>query len=125
MNPLPEPEDKSPVAPSPTYESGSHALTFSRGTKRDSSYKQLSQIFILTSREELEIHIKELILNASIEDVLRGDTEEFIPSYNELKRFMLKVMFFLNYVITCFSLNLYISMWSIFFIQFVLFFIFQ
>ena len=53
--PPPEPEGKSPVAPSPTYESGSHAPTFSRGTKRDSSYEQLSQIPILTTGEELEI----------------------------------------------------------------------
>ena len=93
MNPPPEPEGKSPVAPSPTYESGSHAPTFFRGTKRDSSYEQLSQIPILTSGEELEMHLQELILNASMEDVLGGDTEEFTPSYNELKRFMLKVLF--------------------------------
>ena len=93
MNPPLEPEGKSPVAPSPTYESGSHAPTFSRGTKRDSSYEQLSQIPILTLGEELEIHIEELILNSSLEDVLGSDTEEFTPSYNELKRFMLKVMF--------------------------------
>ena len=92
MNPPPEPEGKSPVAPSPTYESGSHAPTFSRGTKRDSSYEQLSQIPILTSGEELETEIQELILNASMEDVLGGDKEEFTPSYNDLKRFMLKVL---------------------------------
>jgi sRNA-binding protein len=91
MNPPPEPEGKSPVAPSPTYESGSHAPTFSRGTKRDSSYEQLSQILILTSGEEIEIQFQELILNSSMEDVLGGDTGEFIPSYNELKSFMLKV----------------------------------
>ena len=102
MNPPPEPEGKSPVAPSPTYESGSHAPTFSRGTKRDSSYEQLTQTPILTSGEELDIHIEELILNASMEDVLGGDTEEFSPSYNELKRFMLKVLIFLNYVIQVF-----------------------
>ena len=111
MNPPPEPEGKSPIAPSPTYESGSHAPTFSRGTKRDSSYEQLSQIPVLTSAEELEIHIEELIINASMQDVLGGDTEVFTPSYNELKRFMLKVILFLNYVITCFHSNLCISMW--------------
>ena len=91
MDPPLEPEGKSPVAPSPTYESGSQATTLSRGTKRDSSYEQLSQIPILTSGEELEIHIEELILNTSLEEVLGGDTEEFTPSYNELKGFMLKV----------------------------------
>jgi len=112
MNPPPEPEGKSPIAPSPTYEqSGSHAPTFSRGTKRDSSYEQLSQLPILTSAEELEIHIEELIMNASMEDVLGGDTEEFTPSYNKLKSFMLKVILFLTYVTTCFLLNLCISMW--------------
>ena len=93
MDPPQEPEGKSPIAPSPTYESGSHAPTFSRGTKRDSSYEQLSQIPILPSGEKLKIHIEELIINASMEDVLGGDTEEFTPSYNELKRFMLKVVY--------------------------------
>ena len=117
MNPPLEPEGKSPVAPSPTYESGSHAPTFSRGTKRDSSYEQLSQIPILTSGEELEMHLQELILNASMEDVLGGDTEEFTPSYNELKRFMLKVLLFHNFVITCLPSNFCISIWSKFFIQ--------
>jgi hypothetical protein len=92
MNPPPEPEGKSPVAPSPTYESGSHAPTFSRGTKRDSSYEQLSQIPILTPGKELEIQLDELILNSSMEDILGGDSGEFTPSYNELKRFMLKVL---------------------------------
>jgi hypothetical protein len=92
MNPPTEPEGKSPIAPSPTYESGSHAPTFSRGTKRDSSYEQLSQIPILTTGEELEIQLDELILNCSMEDVLGGDTGEFTPAYNELKNFMLKVL---------------------------------
>jgi hypothetical protein len=64
MNPPPEPEGKSPVAPSPTYESGSHAPTFSIGTKRNSSSEQLSQIPILTLGEELEIQLDELILNS-------------------------------------------------------------
>ena len=94
MNPPPEPQGKSPVAPSPTYESGSHAPTFSRGTKRDLSYEQLSQIPIMTSGEELEIHIEEFILNSSLDDVFGGDTDEFIPSYNELKTFMLNVLLF-------------------------------
>ena len=87
-----EPEGKSLVPQSPTYESGSHAPTFSRGTKRDSSYEQLSQIPILTPGEDLEIQIQELILNASMEEVLGGDTEEFTPSYNDLKGFMLNVL---------------------------------
>jgi hypothetical protein len=100
MNPPPEPERKSPVAPSPTYESGSHAPTFSRGTKRDSSYEQLSQIPILTPSEDPEIQIQELILNASMEDVLGGDTEDFTPFYNDLKSFMLKVVPFSNVMIT-------------------------
>jgi hypothetical protein len=46
-----------------------------------------------------------------MEDVLGGDTEEFTPSYNELKRFVLKVLLLLNYVRRCFHLNLCISMW--------------
>ena len=102
MNPPPEPEGKSPVAPSPTYESGSHAPTFSRGTKRDSSYEQLSEIPILTPNEEHDVRIQELILNSSLEDILGGDTDEFTPSYNELKNFMLKVLLFVNFVIPSF-----------------------
>ena len=109
----PEPEGKSLVAPSPTYDSGSHAPTYFRGTKHDSSYERLSQIHILTSREELDIHIQEFILNASMKDILGGDTEELTPSYNELKRFMLKVLLILNFVITSLQWNLCISMWSI------------
>jgi hypothetical protein len=92
MNPPPEPEGKSPVAPSPTYESSSHAPTFSRGTKRDFSYEQLSQIPILTPGKEFEIQQDELILHSSMEDILGGDTGKFTPSYNELKKFMLKVL---------------------------------
>ena len=109
MDPPPQPEGESPVAPNPTYESGCHAPIFSRGTKCNSSYDQLSEIPILTSEEELEIHIEELIFNASMEEVLVGDTEEFTPSYNELKRFMLKVLLFLNYVIIMNSTTLHIT----------------
>ena len=116
MNPPPEPKGKSLVAPSPTYESESHFPTFSRGTKRDSSSELLSRIHILTSGEDLKIQFEELILNASMEDVLGGDTEEFTPSYNELKRFMLKVLLFHNFVITCLPSNFWISTWSNFFI---------
>ena len=66
----PEPEGESAVAITPTYESGLHAPTYSRGTKRDSSYEQLSQIPILTLGEDNKFHIDELIINASMEDVL-------------------------------------------------------
>jgi hypothetical protein len=55
----------------------------------------------LTPREEFEIHIQEFILNASMEDVLGGDTDEFTPSYNELKRVLLKVLLFLHFVLFC------------------------
>ena len=110
----PEPEDKSLIAPSPTYESGSHTPTFSRGTKRDSSYEQLSQIPTLTSAEDHKIQIEELIINKSMEDVLGGDTEEFTPSYNELKTFMLKVIIFLNFLIKYLHWNLCNSIWAYF-----------
>ena len=56
LEPEGEPEEDGPVAVTPTYESGFHAPTFSRGTKRDSSYEQLSHIPILTLGEKLEIH---------------------------------------------------------------------
>ena len=98
----PQPKCESPIAPTLTYEFGYHAPTFSRGTKRDSSYEQLNHIPILTSGEELEIHIQQLILNASLEDVLGGHLEEFTPSYNELTKLMLKVLLVLHFVITCF-----------------------
>ena len=111
-----EPEGESPIASTPTYVYGSLAPTFSRGTKRDSFYEQLSHILILTSGEELEIHTHELILNASIKDVLGGHTEEFTLSYNELKRFMLKILLFRNFVLTCLHWNSCISMWITFFI---------
>ncbi len=91
MDPPPEPEEESPIAPTPTNESGSHAPSFSRGAKRDSSYEQLSHIPILTPGEELDINIEELILNASLDDVLGGHSQDFTPSYNDLKMFMLKV----------------------------------
>ena len=111
MNPPPEPEGKSPVAPSPTNECGSHVPTFSRGTKRDSSYEQLSQIPILTPEEDPDILIQELILNTSMEDVLGGDTEEFTPFYNELKSFMINVLPFHNVLTTNLPSNLCNSIW--------------
>ena len=46
------------------------------------------------------------------DNVLGGDTGEFTPSYNELKRFMLKVLVFHNVVMTCLPSNLCISIWS-------------
>ena len=77
----------------PTNESGSHAPTYSRGTKRDSSYEQLSQISIPTLGENNEFQIEEIILNASMEDVLGGDTKKFTPSYIDVKTFMIKVQY--------------------------------
>jgi hypothetical protein len=113
MNPPPELEGKSPIDPSPTNESGSHAPSFSRGTKHDLSYEQLSQIPLLISGEDPEFQPEELILNASMDDVLGGDTDEFTPSYNQLKRFMLKVLLFSNIFITFLNSNLCISFSSI------------
>ena len=67
MNPLSEPEYKSPPAPSPTYVSGSNAPTQSRGTKRDFSYKQLSQgIFVVTLAEEHDGQVGEWTKNFSL-----------------------------------------------------------
>jgi hypothetical protein len=68
MNPPPDPECKSPPAPSPTHDSGSHAPTQSRGTKRDSSYEHLSQgIPIFTSVEDNDAQVGEWIKNFSLE----------------------------------------------------------
>jgi len=70
INRLSEPEGKTLVSPTPTNDSGSQAPTISRGTKRDSSYDQLSPIFNLG--EENDSHIDELIINASMKEVLGG-----------------------------------------------------
>ena len=92
MNPPPDPECKSPPAPSPTNDSGSHAPIQSRGTKRDSSYELLSQgIPILTSVEENDGQVGEWIKNFSLEQVLGGDSGSFSPLYDELKSFISKV----------------------------------
>jgi hypothetical protein len=71
----------------------------------------------LTSGEDLDIHIEDLILNASMEDVLGGDTEDFTPSYNELKKFMLKVLLSLSFFITHLLPNVCISIWYKIFIK--------
>ena len=115
MNPPLQRGGKSPLAPNPTYEYGSHGPTFSRGTKRDSSYEQLNQILILISREDLKIQLQELILNAST--FLKVIRREFTPSYNEFKRFRLKILLFHNFFITCLHSNLCISTSSNFFIH--------
>ena len=92
MNPPSEPEYKSPPATSPTYDSGSKAPTQSRGTKRDSSYEQLSQrIPIVTLAEKHDGQVGEWIKNFSLEQVLGGDTGSLSPLYDELKIFISKV----------------------------------
>ena len=94
MNPHFEPEGKTLVSPTPTTDSGSQAHTFSRGTKRDSSYDQLSPVFNLG--EENESHIDELILNASMNEVLGGSSDDYTSYYKDLKSFMIKVFFLLS-----------------------------
>ena len=92
MNPPSEPEYKSPPEPSPTYDSRSHAQTQSKGTKRDSSYEQLSQgIHVVTLAEEHDGQVGEWIKNFSLEQVLGGDTSSLSPLYDELKIFISKV----------------------------------
>ena len=94
MNPHSEPEGKTLVSPTPTTDFGSQAHTFSRGTKRDSSYDQLSPVFNLG--EENESHIDELILNASMNEVLGGSSDDYTSYYKDLKSFMIKVFFLLS-----------------------------
>jgi hypothetical protein len=93
-----EPEGKTLVSPTPTNDSGSQAPTFSRGTKRDSSYDQLSPIFNLG--EQTDSHIDELILNASMNDVLGGNSDDYTSYYKDLKSFMIKVFFLLPFIPT-------------------------
>ena len=92
MHPPGEQEGKSSATPSPAFDSGSQAPTISRGTKRDSSYEQLTQIPVLTVTKDDESRNDELIINSSLEAVLRGDSDEFSPLYLDLKDFMLKVL---------------------------------
>ena len=92
MNPPSEPEPKSPPAPSPTYDTGSNAPTESRGTKRDSSYEQLSQgIPVFASVDEQYGQVGEWIKNFSLEQVLGGDTGSLSPLFDDLKMFISKV----------------------------------
>ena len=91
VTPHSEPEGKSLVSPTPTNDSRSQAQSFSRGTKRDSSYDQLSPVFNLG--EETESQIDELILNASMKEVLGGSSDDFTSYYKDLKSFMIKVCF--------------------------------
>jgi hypothetical protein len=93
-----EPDGKTLVTPTPTNDSGSQAPTFSRGTKRDSSYDQLSPVFNLG--EETERDIDELILNASMNDVLGGSSDDYTSYYKDLKSFMIKVFFLLPFMPT-------------------------
>ena len=104
MNPHSEPEGKSLVSPTPTNDSGSQAPTFSRGTKRDSSYDQLSPVFNLG--EETESHIDELILNASMKEVLGGSSDDYTSYYKDLKSFMIKVFFLFPFMPTLTTLFL-------------------
>ena len=92
MNPPSDPEGKSPTAPSRTCDSGSNAQIQSKGTKRDSSYEQLSQgIPIITSIEDHDVEVGEWIKNSSLEQVLGGDTDSLSPLYDDLKIFISKV----------------------------------
>ena len=94
MNPHSEPEGKNLISPTPTNDSGFQPPTCSRGTKRDSSYDQLSHVFNLG--EENESHIDELILNASMKEVLGGSSDDYTSYYRDLKNFMIKVFFILH-----------------------------
>ena len=99
-----EPEGKSLVSPTPTNDSGSQAPTLSRGTKRDSSYDLLSPVFNLG--EETESPIDELILNASMKEVLGGSSDDYTSYYKDLKSFMMKVLFLLPFMPTLTTLFL-------------------
>jgi hypothetical protein len=79
MNSQSEPEGKTLVSPTPTNDSGSQAPTFLRGTKRDSLYDQLSPVFNLG--DENDGHIDELILNASMKEVLGGSSDDNTSYY--------------------------------------------
>ena len=98
MNPPSEPEVKNFVSPTRTNDSGSQAPTISRGTKRDSSYDQLSPVINLG--DDNESHIDELILNASMNDVLGGSSDDYTSYYKDLKSFMIKVFFLFPFMPT-------------------------
>ena len=96
LNTYSDPEVKTLVSPTPTNDFNSQAPTFSRGTKRDSSYDQLSPVFNLG--KENESHIDELILNASMNEVLGGNSNDYTPYYKDIKSFMIKVYFILPFM---------------------------
>ena len=69
-----------------------NAPTESRGTKRDSSYEQLSQgIPVFASVDEQYGQVGEWIKNFSLEQVLGGDTGSLSPLFDDLKMFISKV----------------------------------
>ena len=93
LNPPSELEGKSPPALSPTCDTGSNAPTQSRGTKRDSSYDQLSQGIPLVAVVEVhDCQVGEWIKNFTLEEVLGGDTGNLSPLFDDLKFFISKVL---------------------------------
>jgi hypothetical protein len=50
--------------------------------------------------EETERDIDELILNASMNDVLGGSSDDYTSYYKDLKSFMIKVFFLLPFMPT-------------------------
>jgi hypothetical protein len=98
LNPPSEPKIKSFFSPTRTNDSGSQAPTISRGTKRDSSYDQLSPVINLGDDNETDVD--ELIINASMNDVLGGSSDDFTSYYKDLKSFMIKVLFLFPFMPT-------------------------
>ena len=68
--------------------------TLSWGTKQDSSYDQLSPVFNLG--EENKSHVDELILKASMKEVLGDSSNDFTSYYKDFKNFMIKVVLLLH-----------------------------
>lgn len=84
---------KAPVASSSIEDVGSQLQSTSkRGTKRDSSYHQLSQVFVIDNMEDdIDCTIGEFIINTSLAQVLDGYSVP-LPQVNEdLKAFMTSV----------------------------------
>jgi hypothetical protein len=50
--------------------------------------------------EETDSHIDELILNASMKEVLGGSSDDYTSYYKDLKSFMIKVFFLLPFIPT-------------------------
>lgn len=77
MNSFREQDGKSIVAPSLTIDLGFQAPMYLRGTNRDSSYKLLTQVLVLTVIEDFTSRNDELISNSSstvlVEDTLMID----------------------------------------------------